>query len=378
MNPDSRRKGIVFFTTVILLSIVILVCAGMSFLLLRGTYSVNRIKYGSQAYALAQAGIEESIRDINNDFDYTPTGYPKTLGSGTYTVSIQNHPTVLSRKLVTSTGVVKGVSRSIGLQAYYTGPESFNYPALGGGKLTVAGGSVISNSGPITIHSNSAAALDAVAIGSNWPWSSGRVEGNANACGGIRVYSNGTVTGSTNPGSPYVELPPFDDTFFQYYYNLALADGKVYSGVKIFTSDPCAGTANHVVYVNGQVRLAGTWTMTGCIVATGKIIINKWVSGHITQHQWQNLPAFMSKNADVEIYDPTDIEGMVYANGYIEIDSIFGQYGPTTVYGSLYGKSWVNIKNKTDLHYRRPNPPGLPAGTSTVTILSWSERSPAD
>jgi hypothetical protein len=212
-----------------------------------------------------------------------------------------------------------------------------------------------------------------VAIGSVWSWSSGRVEGNVSACGGIRVYNNGTVTGSTYPNAPYVELPPFDDNFFQYYYNLALADNKVYTNGKTFTSDPCAGTVNHVVYVNGQARLNGTWTMTGCLVATGKIIINKWSSGHITQRQWQNLPAFMSKDSDVEIYDPTDIEGMVYADGYIVIDSIFGNYGPTNIYGALYGKSWVNIKGRTALHYRKPNPPGLPSSTNPVKIISWSD-----
>jgi hypothetical protein len=370
MNP-KRKKGVVFFTTLILLGIATLICSSISIMVLRDTYNVRRVKYGMQAYFLAEAGIEESLREINHDFDWIPTGYPKALGAGNYSVTMSVFPTDLSRKLLISTGTVQGVSMSISIQVLYTGPEAFNYPALGGGKLTVAGGSVISDTVPINVHSNNPG-NGAVEVGSIWPWSSGLVEGNASACGTVTVRNNGTVTGTVTNGAPAVDLPPFDDNFFQYYYNLANMGGTAYSGNRTFTSDPCLGSTYKTVYVNGQVRLNGTWTMTGCIVATGKIIINKWTSGRITQHQYGNLPAFMSKESDVEIYDPTDIEGMIYANGYIFIDSIFGTYGPTIIYGALYGKSWVNIKNATQLHYIRPNPPGLPADTLAVKILSWS------
>ena len=137
---------------------------------------------------------------------------------------------------------------------------------------------------------------------------------------------------------------------------------------------PCAGTTNHVVYVDGQAKLTGTWEMTGCIVATGKIIVNKPSdSGTITIHQWGNLPALMSKDSDVEIFDPMNIEGLVYANGWVLIGSSPGRSGPVVVYGALYGRNWVDIEMATELHYRTPNPPGLPAGTISIKTLSWSE-----
>jgi cytoskeletal protein CcmA (bactofilin family) len=371
MDLGKKQRGVVFFTTLVLSGIAVLICSGITMMLLRDTFTVKRVKYGMQAYYLAEAGAEEALKEFMDDFNWVPAGYPKPLGAGTYSVAVSTYPTDMSRKLITATGTVNGVSKNIGLQILYTGPEAFNYSALGGGKLTVAGGSVVSDTVPINVHSNQPG-NGAVEVGSVWPWSGGRVEGDVSACGTVVVRSNGVVTGSVTNGAPTVDLPPFDDNFFQYYYNLADADGKAYSGNQTFTSDPCAGTTNHVVYVNGQVRLNGTWSMTGCVVATGKIIINKWASGRVTQHQYGDLPALMSKGSDVEIYDPTDIEGMVYANGYIFIDSIFGAYGPTVIYGALYGKNWVNIKNQTQLHYRRPNPPGLPAGTVAVEILSWS------
>lgn len=372
MAIKKGQRGIVFFTTLVLLGITALICSGITIMVLRDTFTVKRMKSGMQAYYLAEAGSEEALKEVMDNFGWVPSGYPKSLGAGTYSVSVSTYSTDISRKLITSTGTVSGVSKSISVQVLYTGPEAFNYPALGGGKLTIAGGSTVSDTGPINVHSNSPG-NGAVEVGSVWSWSSGRVEGTASACGTVVRHANGTVTVlPVINGAPTVDLPPFDDNFFQYYYNLANADGKAYSGNKTFISDPCAGTTNHVVYVNGQVRLDGTWSMTGCVVATGKIIINKWATGRLTQHQYGNLPAFMSKGSDVEIYDPTDIEGMVYANGYIFIDSIFGAYGPTNIYGALYGKSWVNIKNSTRLYYRRPNPPGLPVGTVAVEILSWS------
>lgn len=355
--------------TIILLSIIVLICAGVFIMLLRGAYDVNRIRYGAQAYFLAEAGVEEAIKKMNEE-GFSPSGYPKSnqpLGSGTYSVSIRTNTTDASRKLITSTGTVKSVSRTIYVQVYNTTPAAFDYAALGVGKLTVSGGSVVSDTTAVTVHSNSPASNDALTVGSKHD-GSGLIEGNGSACGGITVYPNGSVTGSTLPNSSYVAPPPFDDSFFHYYYNLAFADHKTYSGNKTFTGDPLAGTANHVVYVDGQAILEGSWTMTGCVVATQKIIINKTSGGHITQHQYQNLPAFMSRK-DVEIYGPTDIEGLVYADGWIDVNAT----GVTTIYGSLYGTNWVNLESETRLHYRRPNPPGLPSGTVAVTVLSWSE-----
>jgi hypothetical protein len=370
---NRYRHGAVFLMTIILLSIAVFMSSTLSIMVLRDVYAVKRFENGQKAYFLAEAGVEEALKNANEDFDSIPSGYTNTLGEGTYTVTVVSLPTELSRKLIVSTGTIKGISRTLNIQIRYTGPAAFNYPALGGGWLTIAGNSVISDSSPINVHSNSPGNY-AVSIGERR--STGRVEGNASACGRVVVHDpNGTVTGTVPSYAPYVELPPFNDNFFQYYYNLALADDNVKYGVVTFKSDPCAGKPNHVCYVIGQARLKGTWDMTGCIVATGKIIINKWHSGHVTQHQWQNLPAFMSKNSDIEIYDPTDIEGMVYAGGYIHIDSAWGIYGPVSVYGTLYGKSWVNIQAMTQLHYRRPNPPGLTTGPIGVEVLSWSSSS---
>jgi len=380
MAKSIRRKGVVFFTTLILLSIVVLLCAGITVLIFRDTFTVRKIRCNAEAYFLAEAGIEEGLRDINNNFDYTPSGYPKNLGVGAYSVTVGTYPGDTTRRLVTSTGTITSgifgtITRRIRVQVHYAGPSAFNFSAIGGGKLTVAGGSVVSDTGPISVHSNSPANSKALAVGDKD--GTGRIEGNVSACGHVDVYDeDSTVTGTITNYAPFVDLPPFDDNFFAYYYNLARADDNVKEGGQDFWSDPCAGKPNRVCYVTGEARLHGTWSMTGCIVAERQIIVNRLLplnGGYITINQWQNMPALMSRYSNIEIWDPCEINGLIYANGWILIDSWWGHYGPVVINGALYGSNWVRISAATQLHYRRPNPPGLPSGTVSIKVVSWSE-----
>ena len=365
----KRQKGIAFFTTLVLLGIIVLICSAISLMALRDGYTVTRLKKSVQAYYLAEAGIEEGLKEVTANFSWAPSGYPKSLGAGTYSVRVLTSSTDPTRKLIESTGTVGIVSKRLYVQVKYNGPLAFTLPAMGGGKLTIAGGSVISDTGPINVHSNNPG-NGAVEVGS-WPalGGSGRVEGTASAVGTVIKRANGTITGGWTNNAPMIPLPPFDANFFGWYHDHA---DKVYPGNQTFdaTHLPFAGP-NHIVYVNGWVHLDGTWTMTGCIVATGDIIINKWAAGVITQHQWQNLPALLSQGK-IEIYDPTNLEGMLYADGWIQIKSLWGSTG-CQIYGALYGKLWVEIKNATQLHYRMPDPPGLPTGTVGVSIQSWSD-----
>ncbi|GEM_PF-2458998 len=386
----ANSKGVVLLTTLVVLSLVIFACVSMTAMLLNDTYTVRKIIFSTQANYLAETGLEEALKELHDDFNYIPDGFPKELGKGEYDITITTHPDDPNMKLIISTGQVKEVSKTIKVQVVYEGLEAFDFLALGGGSLKIAGGSTIGTSGnPSKVHSNSTDIREwvwiwepiwgywkdpAVQIGTDF--SEATVFGDASGCGQVYVHpDNGTVTGDVTSSASYVELPSFDDNFFQYYYDLASEDGAVYTPgwpyIKVFTSDPCAGTENHVVYVQGEVRLVGTWEMTGCIVATDKVVVNKWAHGEITQHQWENLPAFMSKNSDIEIWDPTNIEGMLYAGDEIFIESLFGEYGPTNITGSVYGRGQVRLSAQTDINYVRPNPPGLPEEEGSLKIVYW-------
>jgi len=366
MNYSSKKKGIAFFTTLILIGITVLISAGVFTMVMRNIYSTKRNVYATQAYFLAEAGAEEAIAELHDDFDFTPTGYPKILGQGTYDINITTNGGDPDIKLIRATGVVNNISKIIRVQVRDNAVEAFEYTVLGGDRLYIYGNSTISNAGPIRVHSNSPeAAPKSLNVGESAD-STGTVIGNATACGVVNVHAASTVTGTVINSSPSVPLPEFDDEFFQFYFNLANADGNTFTGNTEFTSDPCAGTANGVVYVTGQVQLEGTWSMTGCVVATGKIKINKDDEGTIIHTQWGNLPAFMSKNNDVELYGTTVVEGMIYANSRVDI------LGPTVVNGTVYGKTRININALTEVHYVQPDPPGLPGSGEDFEILSWS------
>ncbi len=243
--------------------------------------------------------------------------------------------------------------------------------------MLVAGGSVISNGVPIKVHSNAPDAADkSLTIGVS-PTSTGTIVGDASACGTISTTDGdgnvvGFITGTPEENSDYIEPPPFDDSFFAHYYSVA----KTYSGNQIFTSNPFASIPNKVIYVTGQVTLRGTWTMTGCIIATSKIVINDTApGGKITQQKAadpiepaKDLPAFLSKNNNIEIYDPTTINGVVYAKGRIIVNSSHGLTGNTVIYGSVYAEQRINFNAKIDLHYEEPSV----AGFSPLEIESWS------
>ncbi len=432
----KKQKGVVFFMTLILLGIAVLICSASTLMVLQDTYTAKRIKYSSQAHYLAEAGVEEVIGNFTDNFDFAPSGYPKTLGSGSegsYEVSVSVYPNDPNRKLITSTGTVNGVSKSIKFQIRYNGPPAFSYPAMGMGRLWIAAGSVVKDDSgaPAKVHSNSTSvgtshnpSNAAVCIGglsNDHSATSGRVEGNASACGatataatvavydgithnGLTLANDGSVvTGTITANAAQVPPPPFDNNFFQWYYNAAVTGGTVINGDVTFRTagdlnvfnNTAKTNPNHIVYVKskGTVGHSGyqpgnvdfelpndsTTEYTGCLVTDGDILINYIASVRLmTQHQpgatapIPNLPAFLCKG-DIAIWDPTNIEGMVYSGGLLQIRSLTGGTG-CIIYGSLYASGGITIQNTSTLHYVKPHPPGLPAGTYAVTIVSWSEQ----
>ncbi len=371
-----KQKGTIFLTTIIFLAVIILVCAALSIMIVRDIYSVNRLRASAQAYFLAEAGVEEAVQ-ILYDTNFTMSGYPKTnvaLGAGIYTVNLDSSKYVADKiVLITSTGTVKNVSRVLRVQVKDTDIPAFNFTALGGGKMLIAGGSTVNGD----VHSNNTAVSPinpALKIGSAI-FGAGTVNGSATAVGVAKTFVSGVV----NPGPPLsnqptISAPPFDAVFFNYYRNSAISGGNFYGGNTSFNSDPFAGNGG-VAWVQGTVRLNGTWILTGCIVATGHIYVNKFSAGTITHNPasgFEDFPALMSKNSNVNIYDPTVLNNFVYAGSRIQILSFWGP-GQVTINGALYGKQRVIIHNQTVLNYRRPNPPGIPGGTAPLQVVSWSE-----
>ena len=372
------KKGVAFLTTIILLGIVIIVSAALSCMLLRDAFTVKRLKASSQAYYLAEAGIEEAIEYLwrNNFNDAIIAGFSimRDLGDGDIDV-ILNTSRWASEKilLIISRGTVANISRTIKTEIKSTEPIYFDYAVLSNGKIFVTGNSNIYCNSAFGIHSNNpttsvgafgSGAIDIVGITSDC-W----VYGNASAVGGIGVRNHGHLTGTKTHQATAVALPSFNAEFFAYYYNLAGSD-YIYSGTKTFTTNLAPTTG--VIYVNGNVVLEGTITVTGCIVATGDIRVNWATRGTVTQTQVGNLPALMSSGGGIWIGDPANLNGLIYAAGNIITDSQTTASNNIVINGSIISQGSTTISDGTKLDYVKQSPPGLTT-TAVGWILNWNE-----
>ncbi len=370
-----NKKGIAFLTTVIILGIITLVCAGLTFVVINDAYSIKQLRYATQAFCLAEAGVEEAVRTLY-DTGFDTSGYPMAniaLGNGTYSVALTNHPTD-DLVLITSTGTVRGVSRTVEAMVRDNTIDAFTYPVLCGGRLFIAGGLALFGGANTQVYggdvrSNSANQNWAVYVGGLI--TSGYVDEDAYACGRIRRSWLGVINGDENPNSPAVEMPPFDASFFDYYKDLAQNGGLYYNGHKTFT----AGTytpGNGVMFVNGNATVRGNVTINGCLVATGQIRVNPNFGNYtFTQNQVGNLPALMTKGGNIGIYCPSTINGLIYTSNRITTFSL-PVLGVIDIDGIVIGKGGVFLYAVTQVDFVPQTVPGIPGTDSPVQIEAWS------
>jgi hypothetical protein len=140
-------------------------------------------------------------------------------------------------------------------------------------------------------------------------WSVDRVRsvGNCTITGDAEApaYANkspGNISGVATVGAVApVVLPDLDlAAYFQY----ALSNGEVYD------SDP--GTyapVGGVMWVKGDVQISGGAAIAGCIIAQGDIK----VTGNSSQTKVGDLPAYISRDGDIELNSCGSHHGLIYA-----------------------------------------------------------------
>lgn len=373
-----RNSGAAFLTTIIILGLIVISGSALSLMLLKDAYMIKRLNYSTQAYYLAEAGIERGIQDLwDNAFAVSRFPIASGMGGGNYSVTV-NQAKWLSDSilLITSTGTVRDISRPIRVAVKANILPSFNYAILSNGKTLVSQRGTVNCGIGSGVHSNSTAwggLLTTSAVQVTGIFFPCYINGKASAVGRARATLQGVITGTATNNAPGVSLPSFDVNFFNYYFNLANASGDVYTpggGTQHFTVDVAPG--NGVAYVNGNASLEGDITVTGCIVATGNIWVNSTTRGEVTQNQVGSLPALMSRTGGIWIWDPTTLNGLIYAAGNVTFFSLFGQLGDVTINGSIMSSGNVTVMDMATLNYVKQNPPGL--GANPIGwILNWSE-----
>lgn len=340
-----NKNGAVFVITLIILSIAVMVCAGLATMMSRDVYTARRMKASTQAYFLAEAGIEESIQDLH-DNNFSFAGFPKneTLGSGSFTVPT---PQPYSDNIykIECTGTVSDVSRKISVIVRDTRPEAFRYAMLSGGRMrighlgigynAVVNGDIHSNNGSMSFW-NPALLIGFLA----------EINGQASADGRIVDWGGDEVT--TWPTSD-ISTNIYGDK-----WNDFKQLSQVYPGSQTWTNANLSG----IIWVNGNATLIGNCTLNGSLFATAHITI----VGSITQSLmagYEYLPAFATQGGSINIFTGSRIEGLIYSNNGVTITF-------ADIDGAIICGGEVSIGLVT-LNYVAP----IPFGSAPLEVICW-------
>ena len=123
----------------------------------------------------------------------------------------------------------------------------------------------------------------------------------------IILTGSGKITGAKTIGSvPQVAIPDIDLTP---YYNWALSKGKVVNGNLNLSSSRDTIIPGGVLWVNGNINISGSMSVTGCIIATGNVTI----SGSGTLNRADKMPVIISTNGSVTLSGSGTITGLIFA-----------------------------------------------------------------
>jgi hypothetical protein len=360
-------------------SVFLLAMGAMIALLLLGTSliqtSVQGLAYASrerrnaEAFCLAESGVDMAITKLYEDYDginaeLASSGtyddsFSLTQGTVDYTVTAPYQGIADSALIVSDSTTWAGKQARIRVVASYQRDVS-----------RVFEGAIFCDS-PLTLNG----------AGGVYPDSTGK-GGDIYAHGDINF--NGTSFTMTEDGSMYTtgttnwvpsEVPsthvheniapltmPVID--LDYYRSIATT---IISGNKTFKSSDLTGLSG-VIFVDGTVKISGTYTGNALIVATGAISVTGSVT---TAHPESNCLALLSPKS-IKIAGNSTVDGLVYAHSVVD-DAEVTLSGNITVYGAIVSDV-VRTNGGITVHYRDVF--GLPVpgtGKTQWAPISWQE-----
>lgn len=303
---------------------------------------VQRQLYSARAFYLAEAGIDDALVHLKNNYSWSTGLSNVSLGNmGSYTVSVE--AIGQQRKLV-STGIVSDAT-----------------PAITS-KIEVFAQSII----PEGFYDNAIYASKVVDL-----------NGNAYTVDGKIRYGTGPIPNTDNVTGEIIQDPntnPLPKLNFEQLHSISESQANVYDatrlenvrrGVDSFPSsfwyslptdpeDPATGVPN-VVYVGGDLVLRGNiGTLNGFFVVVGDVLTNP--------------------NA---VYDSTingngQINGCIYTRGKFTIN---GGAGGLNVFGGVWAQSEAEMNGNATITYNRDYMKAIEALdiNPEVQVLSWRQ-----
>ncbi len=410
----KQQKGVILIIVFLLVVILSISLVYFLDLAITGSRITKSSLYGSQAYYLAEAGINEAIWRIKNNADWlshfendanwsinfnrSPALYP----NGSYQISIQNTDYAEGRIIV-----VGLIDLPSGYQAKRLIKVSV-FKAKNPNPVKDVGfysdGTLHLYSSQIDVVGNDEDKLDG-SIFTNTDInltakSKLNVENKASAVGEIKIIGGSTLIAeikeSTNypPPPASVEMPmvDFDTTNPGSYKNQAtqIYSEEEFNDLLWYNPDL---TLTGIIYVVGGVDLKGgqKLTINGVLVADGSINIGKkytWVkqgigsrSGDsqltINQLSGEKSGLFTKNEVNIGFFiEPINIHGLVYANNEINFSSLSST---VNIIGGLVTRQFFGISlwNKITINYNTEivkQALQQAAFSPIVVVEHWEER----
>jgi len=367
-----EKRGAAFVTVVIISMLVIFVAVSASNMLLQDVHMIRHLKYSAAAQYLAEAGISDAVVTLVNlgfSAKDNVVNFPQTnLGEGTYDVTVTQSG---GRVLLTSEGVVEGVSRTVSLEVKDNTPTAlYNMMSCGTDLMFRAllfgwadiNGDIHANR-DLRLHALWAGSIDVATCGEDC------CAGDVSAGRTVTWLGNVTIHGSTTNGAPSVTFPNFD---YAYYKGLVAGTGDYHSGDKTW-QDATISPTKGIVYVEGTARFRGNCTLNGGIVADRILVL-----GSLTQNKSGIRNVIISRTQDIRIYVKLAVEeAVVYAGRDFRI---FNAGSIITVTGTLIARRYLRAWDAvSDLVYNHKliYPDGLVLGSGgseglAIGIVSWN------
>ncbi len=381
------RDGSALLTVAVVLGVLVIVVGAMMTYALNTPYVTRRIANQIRAKNIAEAGANEaySILATNWSLRHNPSAFPaKDFRGGRFDADVQPIGTALA--IITSTGIyreatavavldIRNHNASTNETSTNNPPNAFSYAIVCGGQMTWSGSGLTDVSGG-WIHSNYKYKMTGSQVISgnvscvNEIWSVGSTEirGTARAPN-WKGSSPGNVTGGGTTAP--VPLVPIPNIVLDPYLQWAQANGQVYNGNVHISGASDYVVPGGVMWVNGNFKWSGSGRFIGCVIATKDINF----TGSGPQVKVGRLPAFISRDGNIDISGSGNINGLIYAK-----TGSFDKSGNGVIRGSVIAANEFRKTGGADVFIYEdstPTPPGgggeTPLGGDLVGVAGWQQ-----
>ena len=332
-SGDRGRGGAALVIIMIIIMVMAIAGASMMGMASQQVHSVQRLINRIKAEAIAEAGVAEAYAILRDDFSkrQDDDAFPgKEFAGGVYDACVSEFGDDMARIWCKGEYPVPGddiVGFYVGMNVKDFSPggegnapptSPWAHSIFVNGRLTHNGAGILIGS----VRCNNRIRCNGAFI---WGTDSQDCDVYAytrfRACGvavvkgtvyspDIKVCGVGSIREKVIGPIELVEFPVLDLTP---YYQIAEEHGQVFSGQTYNGSHSWGEIPGGVRWFNGNLRVNGTLSYAGCIIATGYIKFN----GAINQTQVGDLPAVISRDSYIKVNGASIFHGLIYAGGDI-------------------------------------------------------------